>query len=1096
MSDRNKILDKLKVKPIPKKSEQIEIKIVQPAVEEKVALKTKIIDQTKDSDFDRNSFLTSLQLKVVSQKPKDISIISEPIPPKPKSKKLKTKLKLIPEASETTKTQVSIPKERRTKAPEEKVIAEIDTSSIKIGDTLMKDRLPTKDKKVLIRANGYYMNNRETFINFINALFKPYKEEIKDQSTSISCENKGSREFELLTHQKIVRDYLNIYTPYRGLLLYHGLGSGKTCSSIAIAEGLKTQKKIIVMTPASLRRNFLEELKNCGDKLFKKNQYWQFVSILSNKDLVPVLSSVLNLPEDFIIKHGGAWLVNVKEKSNFDQLTAEQKKKLDLQLNEMISVKYQFINYNGLQNRHLRTLTLDYSINPFDDKVIVIDEAHNFVSRIVNKLQRPESLSMRLYEYLLSAKNARIIFLSGTPIINYPNEIAILFNILRGYIKTWNIPLNIKTSRKIGKEEMKDIFKDLNILDYLEYKPSTKMLTVTRNPFGFINVEKDGTYKGVTNFKAGKRGELTDEEFERIIASRLEKNDISIFTSGIKIDNYKALPDNLTTFQNLFLNPETGSLKNENLFKRRILGLTSYFRSAQEQLMPSYNKDVDLKIMEIPMSDYQFGVYEKARAAERKLEESQAKKRARLGDLFTDSVSTYRIFSRAFCNYVFPPDFPRPMPKDGEDIESAITKKADEDILDDITAEERINNPDGLYGADDLDVIESDAAKVSDKDYSVRLKAAYDFLDENKEKYLNTDQLEIYSPKFLNILENVQDKAFEGLHLIYSQFRTLEGIGILKLVFEANGFTQFKIKKNETGEWDLDISEENMGKPTFALYTGTEEADEKEIIRNIYNSDWDYVPETIVSKLRIISSNNFYGNIIKLLMISASGAEGISLKNTRYVHIVEPYWHPVRIEQVIGRARRICSHQNLPPEYRTVSVFIYLMKFDPSQITGDRAIQLRLKDRSKKDKTTPLTSDQALFEIATIKEDINNGLLESVKSASIDCSLYKDPNSKEQIKCFGFGKVSPYVFAFKPSIEAEELNVDLAQKKRVVEWEAKEVKIPINGKSTSFAYNPSTGEVYDLDSFNLAKETEDSAALIKVGDLVKQPNGKTKFIKA
>ena len=42
------------------------------------------------------------------------------------------------------------------------------------------------------------------------------------------------------------------------------------------------------------------------------------------------------------------------------------------------------------------------------------------------------------------------------------------------------------------------------------------------------------------------------------------------------------------------------------------------------------------------------------------------------------------------------------------------------------------------------------------------------------------------------------------------------------------------------------------------------------------------------------------GEIIKVIMITAAGAEGISLKNTRYVHIMEPYWHPVRTDQVIG----------------------------------------------------------------------------------------------------------------------------------------------------------------------------------------------------
>ena len=49
----------------------------------------------------------------------------------------------------------------------------------------------------------------------------------------------------LMVHQQIVRDYMNIYSPYRGLLLYHGLGAGKTCASIGIAEGLKENSSLI-----------------------------------------------------------------------------------------------------------------------------------------------------------------------------------------------------------------------------------------------------------------------------------------------------------------------------------------------------------------------------------------------------------------------------------------------------------------------------------------------------------------------------------------------------------------------------------------------------------------------------------------------------------------------------------------------------------------------------------------------------------------------------------------------------------------------------------------------------------------------------------
>ena len=82
-------------------------------------------------------------------------------------------------------------------------------------------------------------------------------------------------------------------------------------------------------------------------------------------------------------------------------------------------------------------------------------------------------------------------------------------------------------------------------------------------------------------------------------------------------------------------------------------------------------------------------------------------------------------------------------------------------------------------------------------------------------------------------------------------------------------------------------------------------------------------------------------------MITSSGSEGINLKNTRYVHIMEPYWHPVRTEQVIGRARRICSHQSLPKELQSVEVFIYIMKFTKQQLDSDFAIELKLKDVSK-----------------------------------------------------------------------------------------------------------------------------------------------------
>ena len=1080
------ILEKLKVKPIPKKIEKIKVKIDNPQKEEAVVIKTKIIDKTKEKIINREDFIKKLKTAVLTKVPEEKA--PEPIVAKKKSKKIGKKLKLV-ESKEELADSVKI---RKTKKPDIKIIADDIDLQLLIGDSKIIDRLPPKEKKILLRANAYYMNNRESFINFINALYKPFKEEFQKASSNLSCDRPEDSQFTLLTHQKVVRDYLNIHSPYRGLLLYHGLGSGKTCSSIAIAEGLKTDKQIIVMTPASLRMNYLQELKSCGDLLYKVNQYWEFIPVNkdSDKGLTDTLSSVLNLSNEYIKKHGGAWLVNVKKKSNFNELTTPQKKSLDLQINEMITHRYRFINYNGLRKSHLRDLTQNGNINPFDNKVIIVDEAHNFVSRIVNKMKDPDSLSMKLYDYLMAAENCRIVFLSGTPIINYPNEVGILFNILRGFIKTWNIPLNIRTARKINRDEMINIFSELQILDYMDYKPASKILTITKNPFGFININKDGVYKGVSNFKVGKRGEISDADFIKLVTAILNKNDIDVISSSIRVENFKALPDTLDSFKNYFINPTNNELMNENLFKRRVLGLTSHFRSATETLMPKFNKDIDLKVLKIPMSDYQFGIYKQARIEERKLETAN-KKKSRKGDVFNDSVSTYRIFSRAFCNFVFPPENPRPMPQDDKNMKANLDEEINEDILDAIPIREKIQNIDGLYGADDIDILEKEGGEQQDDSYPSRIKKALDFLEENKSRYLSKTGLLTYSPKFLNMLENIQEPEFKGLHLIYSQFRTLEGVGILKLILEANGFVQFKIKKNESGLWQLDISDK--GKPTFALYTGTEEDEEKEIIRNIYNSDWEKVPSTLVSELSPISTNNFYGEIIKVLMITASGAEGISLKNTRYVHITEPYWHPVRTEQVIGRARRICSHQSLPEALRTVEVFLYLMTFTESQLENEASVQLKITDVSKLDKSLPITSDEALYEISSIKEKINREILKSITESSMDCSLFNKPGTKDAIKCFTFGKTNPNTFSFKPSISNEESDNIGDLNKEKITWKAEEIKIPIDGEKKTFALNRSTMEVFDLESFKQAQEF--GSEPVKVGDLIKKADGKVKFVK-
>ena len=60
------------------------------------------------------------------------------------------------------------------------------------------------------------------------------------------------------------------------------------------------------------------------------------------------------------------------------------------------------------------------------------------------------------------------------------------------------------------------------------------------------------------------------------------------------------------------------------------------------------------------------------------------------------------------------------------------------------------------------------------------------------------------------------------------------------------------------------------------------------------------------------------------MIISSAGAEGISLTCVRQVHILEPFWNYVRIDQVLGRAIRMKSHEQLPKEERNVEQYLYL----------------------------------------------------------------------------------------------------------------------------------------------------------------------------
>ncbi len=224
-------------------------------------------------------------------------------------------------------------------------------------------------------------------------------------------------------------------------------------------------------------------------------------------------------------------------------------------------------------------------------------------------------------------------------------------------------------------------------------------------------------------------------------------------------------------------------------------------------------------------------------------------------------------------------------------------------------------------------------------------------------------------------------EASPGSVLIYSQFRNVEGLGLLNEFLNRNGYKEIDIKK-VNGEYQLTdptIFNPRYDDKRFVIFS--QDREKTRYLMNLFNGDFNNLPPRVIEALPE-DRNQLYGKLVKIFCITASGAEGISLKNVRRVLIAEPYWNNIRIEQVIGRAIRSCSHETLPLKDRNVTVFRYIMKFTKKQLEKDYSIQTLDKG---------ITTDEHIQLMANKKMAIIDKFLKMLKAASFDCVI----NSKQ-----------------------------------------------------------------------------------------------------
>ncbi len=202
---------------------------------------------------------------------------------------------------------------------------------------------------------------------------------------------------------------------------------------------------------------------------------------------------------------------------------------------------------------------------------------------------------------------------------------------------------------------------------------------------------------------------------------------------------------------------------------------------------------------------------------------------------------------------------------------------------------------------------------------------------------IKLEHLKKYSIKFYKILNKI--KQIKGPNFVYSNFKEYGGLKPLIAVLESNGYK--------------DVSVFGPGKNRYAIWSGDEKPEQKEKIRDIFNQ-----------------FKNYDGSEIKVILGSPSIKEGVSLLRVKAVHILDPYWNTSRLDQVIGRAIRYCSHKDLPNDERVVKVYLYLAS----------------GPKSRKDHTV----DQHIYRIALEKDKLVKQFYSIIKKSAVDAELSKN----------------------------------------------------------------------------------------------------------
>ena len=863
-------------------------------------------------------------------------------------------------------------------------IATISTPGLKkiaIKMKIQNPLLPQPVETYAWRAEASYMNslnnewllpNNPKFPDWINDKFYEYR--LNNETVTESDIKKT-----LFLYQKFIQNYIAPWTPYRGILAFHKLGSGKTRTAIATAEPFrKAGFKVIVMLPASLTNNFIDEVKS-----------W------ANSDLA--------YPD------------------GYTELSLEQQKTLDAELSKKIKLAYQFISYNA--NNAIKQLKKVRFVN----SIIIIDEVHNLLNMMTSTQSKQ---GKAIYHTLMGAKNCRFIALSGTPLLNFSFELGLLFNILRGYMSEpcTNMPATNGVEASIPLFPEDEVEFEQYFVDYITEKARNVELfkrritglvsyycgvqedlypdlvlhepeRINMSSFQFTQYwqvrqdERATETKGgcnckysLTNFGEGKMSKSHMQKSKKFLVSntfRPNSRQYCNFTFPDGINRPKSLSKaTKEVLSKVELDKDPEKWNEEQLSELYTLFQFQQINNDKEK-EESEVTQVETETQTETEIEQTNAVKELATEKELAIEKEQIiQKETAIKDTKAAQIihKEIKIEKEIDVDWEAYNDF----------VLSWSMTDSKKDCLQLLieTIESR-----GFIGKFNHIVNRQEETLIlSPESHDMSIKRALIELTACQNVVLNKKNLSTYSAKMAKMFENMTSgEGCGGKKFIYSNFRTLEGVEIFSRVLQVNGYELFNPNStNHSLEKGL----------RFAIISGTESPELRRNILKAFN--------------RV---ENAHGEYIMVILGTSSAAEGISLKHVRQIHIMEPWWNEVRVKQVIGRGRRIGSHLELPEAERNVHVYQYLSVLSDAQ----KAV---LKKHPKEHEST----DEHVFNKAQSKARINSQFIHILMEAAVDSVLNSahNQNLRFGIKPMTIGKWVKYMFI--PSIQKEEcMSLTLSQ---------------------------------------------------------------------